>query len=211
MKPGDYTMTLYQGELAVATAAVTAPQSATPVTKDIASAEPATSSVWRIGEWDGTPNGFLNADKIVTMHPSDVRMSPWGPVTYIVGSSSVSSFPMAQWKDVNNPTTIKFDLSAAEIKAHTLRVGITVGFAGGRPQVTVNSWTSKAPSDQGQPKSRNLTVGTYRGNNVIYSFNIPASAFVAGANTMTLSVISGSGGKRFLSSGYAYDAVELDN
>lgn len=208
MKPGDYAMTLYKGELAVANAAVTVPPGA--VAKDITSAEAVTRPVWRIGEWDGTPKGFLNADKILDMHPSDVRMHPWRPVTYTVGSDPVGSFPMAQWRDVNNPTTIRFDLSAAEVKAHTLRVGITVGFAGGRPQVTVNSWTSKPPAAQDQPKSRSLTVGTYRGRNATYTFDIPASAFVAGGNTITLSVLSGSGGTRFLSPGFAYDAVELN-
>lgn len=210
MKPGDYAMTLYQGELAVATGKVTVSQSAAPVVKDIASTKSAPKYLWRIGEWDGTPQGFLNADKITEMHPSDVRMGPWGPVTYTVGSSPLGSFPMAQWKAVNNPTTIKFNLTAAQIKAHILRVGVTVGYAGGRPQVTVNSWTSKGPSEKGQPKSRSLTVGTYRGNNATYTYDIPASAFVVGENTLTISVLSGSGGALFLSPGYAYDAVELD-
>ncbi|KAF1776004.1 Rhamnogalacturonan lyase, domain II [Phytophthora cactorum] len=40
--------------------------------------------IWRIGEWDGTPNGFLNADKIHKMHPSDYRMSPWKALTFKV-------------------------------------------------------------------------------------------------------------------------------
>ena len=31
---------------------------------------------------------------------SDTRMSNWGPITFTVGSSSASSFPMAQFKDV---------------------------------------------------------------------------------------------------------------
>ena len=210
IKPGDYAMTLYKGELAVASDTVTVPQSTVPVTKNIASTEIIANQRWRIGEWDGTPAGFLNADKILDMHPSDVRMSAWGPLTYTIGQSSASSFPMAQWKDVNNPTTIKFDLTAEQIVAHTLRIGLTVAFAGARPQVSVNAWTSSVPTASSQPNSRSLTLGTYRGNNVTYTYNIPASAFVVGTNTMYLSVVSGSSGTTFLSPGYGYDAIELD-
>lgn len=210
MIPGTYTMTLYKGELAVATDTVTVPQSVTPVIKNIASTEITPNQRWRIGEWDGTPAGFLNADKVTTMHPSDVRMSAWGPVTYTIGSSSPANFPCYQWKDVNNPTTIKFNLTAGQVTAHTLRIGLTCAYSGARPQVSVNGWTSAIPSPSTQPSSRTLTVGTYRGNNVTYTYNIPASAFVAGLNTMYLSVVSGSGGTGFLSPGYSYDAVELD-
>ncbi|MDQ3812641.1 MAG: polysaccharide lyase family protein, partial [Armatimonadota bacterium] len=210
MIPGTYTMTLYKGELAVATDTVTVPQSTTPVTKNIASTETTPPFRWRIGQWDGTPTELLNGDKVTTMHPSDVRMSAWGPVTYTIGSSASDSFPCYQWKSVNNPTMIKFDLSAGELTAHTLRIGLTCAHAGGRPQVNVNSWTSSIPSPSTQPDSRTLTVGTYRGNNVTYTYNIPASAFVAGTNTMTLYVVSGSSGTTFLSPGYSYDCVELD-
>lgn len=93
-------------------------------------------------------------------------MSSWGPVTYTIGSSSVSQFPMAQfvgmlallifkflpfWSwgwtaDVNNPTTIKSTLTSSQIGARTLRIRTTSAFAGGRPQVTVNSWTSSIPA-----------------------------------------------------------------
>jgi rhamnogalacturonan endolyase len=38
---------------------------------------------------------------------------------------------------------------------------------------------------------------------------VPASAFVAGSNTMTIGVVSGSSGEGFLSPGFAYDAVDL--
>jgi rhamnogalacturonan endolyase len=56
-----------------------------------------------------------------------------------------------------------------------------------------------------------LTVGTYRGNNTTYTYRIPESAFIAGTNTLVLTVVSGSGGTGFLSPGYSYDAVELDD
>ncbi len=54
-------------------------------------------------------------------------------------------------------------------------------------------------------------MGTYRGNNWLYTYDIPAAAFVAGWNMVQLSVGSGSSGAGFLSPGYGYDAVELDD
>lgn len=210
MIPGTYTMTLYKGELSVASTSVTVTAGATPTVQNIASTETVPNMRWRIGDWDGTPNGFLNADKVTAMHPSDVRMSAWGPVTYTVGSSTASSFPAYQWKDVNNPTTVQFNLSQSQLTSHTLRAGITCAYANARPQVTLNSWSSSIPSPSTQPDTRTLTTGTYRGNNVTYTYNIPASAFVVGMNTLKLYVVSGSGSTKFLSAGYSYDCVELD-
>jgi rhamnogalacturonan endolyase len=210
MKPGTYTQTLYQNELAVATRSVTVSAGVTTTGQNIASTwlTPA-SPVFRIGTWDGAPTGFRNAANLTTMHPSDLRDTSWGPVTYTVGSSAVGDFPAYQWKDVNNPTTVRFTLTAAQIAARTVRIGITAAFAGGRPQITVNSFTSAAPAPSTQPSSRSLTIGTYRGNNALYTYAVPASAFVVGTNTMTITVISGSSGVTFLSPGYAYDCVEL--
>ncbi|KAG5654251.1 hypothetical protein H0H81_005494 [Sphagnurus paluster] len=92
-------------------------------------------------------------------------MSNWGPLTFTIAESSVDSFPMAQFKavrnvnrsegpsrrlilsftQVNNPTTIKWTATPSEIGARTLRIRTTQAFAGGRPQITVNSWTSTGP------------------------------------------------------------------
>ena len=152
------------------------------------------------------------------MHPSDARMKPWGPLTYTVGESPLSDFPMAQFqRAVNNPTTIRFTLGRGEVRPHTLRIGITLAFGGGRPVVTVNpgrpqAWTGPTPpSTRGaQPESRGVTRGTYRGNNMEFTVNIPAHAFVAGENTITISVASGEGGTGFLSPSFVYDAVQLD-
>ena len=91
----------------------------------------------------------------------------------------------------------------------TVRIGITAAYAGGRPMITVNSWSSSLPAASSQPSSRSLTIGTYRGNNALYTFAVPASAFVTGTNTMTITAISGSSGSGFLSPGYSYDCVEL--
>ena len=211
MKAGTYTQTLYQNELAVATRSVTVSAGATNSGQNIASSwfTPA-APVFRIGTWDGAPTGFLNWSNLTWMHPSDTRMASWGPVTYTVGGSSAANFPAYQWKGVNNPTTVKFTLSSSQIAARTVRIGITAAYAGGRPQITVNSWTSAAPSPSSQPDSRSLTIGTYRGNNTLYTYSVPASAFVAGTNTMTLTVISGSGSLgEYLEPGCSYDCVEM--
>jgi rhamnogalacturonan endolyase len=210
MKPGTYTQTLYQGELGVATRSVTVNAGATTSGQNIASAWSTPSSpIFRIGTWDGAPSNFKNWADLTSMHPSDTRMASWGPVTYTVGSSSTADFPAYQWKDVNNPTTVVFTLSSAQIAARTVRIGITAAYGGGRPQITVNSWTSSAPGASSQPSSRSLTIGTYRGNNTLFTYNVPASAFVTGTNRMTITVISGSSGSGYLSPGMSYDCVEM--
>jgi hypothetical protein len=119
---------------------------------------------------------------------------------------------MACWQTNNNPVTILFNLTAGQIATMTLRAGITCAYAGGRPKPTVNAYTpSSNPSPSSQPNSRSLTVGTYRGNNWLYTFSIPSSAFVVGQNTLVLNVISGSGSiGPYLNPACAYDAVELD-
>ncbi|MCZ9336748.1 polysaccharide lyase family protein, partial [Streptomyces sp. TRM76130] len=68
--------------------------------------------------------------------------------------------------DVNSGLLVYFRLTAAQAAAaHTLRIGVTTAYANGRPQVTVNSWTSSIPSPPTQPSTRSLTNGSYRGNN----------------------------------------------
>jgi rhamnogalacturonan endolyase len=211
MKPGVYQATLYKGELEVTNTFVTVTAGQTNAL-NLAAAESAPNYIFKIGEWDGTPSGFLNADKIITMHPSDVRMDDWGPITFTVGTDPISAFPMACWQTNNNPVTILFNLTAGQIATMTLRAGITCAYAGGRPKPTVNAYTpSSNPSPSSQPNSRSLTVGTYRGNNWLYTFSIPSSAFVVGQNTLVLNVISGSGSiGPYLNPACAYDAVELD-
>jgi rhamnogalacturonan endolyase len=210
MKPGTYTQTLYQGELAVATRTVAVTAGTTNFGQNITSAwfTPA-SPVFRIGAWDGAPTGFKNWPNLTWMHPSDTRMASWGPTTYTVGASSASAFPAYQWKGINNPTTVAFSLGSSQIAARTVRIGITAAYAGGRPQITVNNWTSPAPPPSSQPSSRSLTIGTYRGNNTLFTYNVPASAFTVGTNAMTINVISGSGGSGYLSPGVSYDCVEM--
>ena len=168
-----------------------------------------TTALWRIGNWDGSPAEFLNGGRLTTMHPSDVRMSSWLPATFVIGASSAASgFPAYQWKDVNNARVIQFTLTSAQVQNLTLRLGTTEDFNGARPQITVNSWTSAIPTAPAKG-SRNMTVGTYRGVNRTYSYAIPSTAFVAGTNTLTINVVSGTSGTAYLSPGFSYDAVDL--
>jgi rhamnogalacturonan endolyase len=212
MIPGTYTMKVYKNELAVDTRTVTVNAGASTDAGTIAvTGDPgAATALWRIGDWDGSPAEFVNGGKVTTMHPSDVRMASWTPGDYVVGTSTpATSFPAYQWKDVNGALTVRFNLRQSQIVPLRLRVGITTAFAGGRPKAQVNGWVSANPSPSTQPSSRTLTVGTYRGNNTMYTFDIPASELVVGQNVLTLTAISGTSGTRFLSPGYSYDAIDL--
>jgi rhamnogalacturonan endolyase len=158
MKAGTYTMVLYKDEFKVAQQSVLV-SSGQRVTSNIASTEGNRNTVWRIGEFDGRPVGFRNAANQLRMHPSDSRMSYWGPLTYTVGSSFgkqfysrintpgdwhyVDGFPMAQIVAVNNPTTIQFSISNPS-GSYTLRIGTTLANSGARPQAKVNNWTRYA-------------------------------------------------------------------
>ena len=80
------------------------------------------------------------------MHPSDSRMASWGPVTFTIGTDDASAFPMAQFKAVNDPTTISWKAGDSDIGERTLRIRTTSSFASGRPTVKVNDWQSDAPA-----------------------------------------------------------------
>ena len=79
-----------------------------------------------------------------------------------------------------------------------------------RPTISVNSgaWNSAVPSIFSEPSSRGLTTGNWRGNDCLYTFNIPASAFVAGTNTIDIYCTSGSTGTIY-SVYQIYDAIDL--
>ncbi|KAJ4364486.1 hypothetical protein N0V83_009080 [Neocucurbitaria cava] len=209
MKPGSYTMKLYKNEFLVTTDSVTVTAGQT-ATKDITSKEANTSTIWRIGDFDGQPFDLKNGDKITRMHPSDSRMSSWSGA-YTVGSSKATDFPMALWSKQGSPATVAFSLTQAQAaKGHVLRIGTTLSFKGGRPSVKIGSWTGKDP---GAPKlidSRGVTRGAYRGYGEVYTWDVPASAFKEGANTLTVGV-SGSGDAAWLSANYIVDALELQD
>jgi rhamnogalacturonan endolyase len=212
--PGTYTETVYANELAAGSQSVSISAGATtPAIIQDTTIMP--TPIWSIGTWDGTPNEFLNEPALNTEHPSDVRLAPWNNVHYVIGNSSAADWPTAQWKGVNNDNQITFTLTADQAAvANTLRIGITDAYAGGRPQITVNAghsyhWTSALPAPSNQPNSRSITRGTYRGNNTIFTYNVPISALVAGTNTIDISVNSGSGGTGFLSPAIVYDAIDF--
>ncbi|GHE01281.1 rhamnogalacturonan lyase B N-terminal domain-containing protein [Streptomyces alanosinicus] len=216
--PGSYTLTVYKGELAVRTAQVTVSAGATTTLGTIAvpsSNDPSNASVvWRIGDWDGTPGGFKNADLMTYAHPSDARASTWTGNVVIGSGSETSAFPCYLWKDVNSGLLVYFRLTAAQAAAaHTLRIGVTTAYANGRPQVTVNgTWTSAVPSPPAQPSTRSLTVGSYRGNNHTFTYSVPASAWLTDTgryNVLRIDVVSGSGTTGHLSAGTAIDAIDL--
>jgi rhamnogalacturonan endolyase len=211
MKAGTYRMTVYKGELEVYTESVTVPAGGAAAlnTRTIGDDPASAPALWRIGNWDGAPFEFRNGQTFIVRHPSDPRNAPWGPVTHAVGSAT-NTFPAAQWKTgVNNPVKVTFQLRADQIVNRTVRIGITTAFAGGRPAIQVNNWSSPLPKPSVQPDSRGMTIGTYRGNNARFSYSVPASALVVGLNTMTINVVSGSSGERFLSPGFAYDALDM--
>jgi len=211
MRPGTYTATLYQGELAVATGSATVAAGGN-TTLNLVSALAHPTTIWKIGIWDGTPNELLNGETLISRHPSDSRNPSWGPVTYATGSAN-NKFPGVQFRGDNSPTTVTFSLTSAQAgAAHTLKIGITCAYNGGRPSVVINGHALSNPGASSQPSSRSITIGTYRGNNTTYSWTIPAADFVSGANSMTITPISGSSDLgTWLSASWAYDCVELDN
>lgn len=200
MVPGTYTMNLYQDELLAATQSVVVTAGGT-VTSNIAATNAiiigSRTTIFKMGDYDGQPTGFLNADKQLRMHPSDSRMSSWSPGT--VASTNAAGWPMAMWASVNNGQKISFTMASTLAKASTLRIGTTLSFAGARPQALVNGYQCAAPAAPTKIDSRGVTRGAYRGYGEVYTCTVPASTLVAGANTVTISVISGSSGDTYLS------------
>ncbi|KAK7738395.1 hypothetical protein SLS53_006210 [Cytospora paraplurivora] len=216
--PGTYTLTVYKDELEVYTSSVTITAGSTVALNTITVTDPSdTTAIWRIGDWDGTPSGFLNFEttpwKPTYMHPSDSRIDSWDVGNYIVGTTADTSFPAYIWQDINNGHIIYFKLTADQLtEAHTVRIGITEAYINGRPQITVNSWTSSIPSATTQASTRSLTVGTYRGNNAVLEYTVPATAWLDSTSSwqvLTINIVTGSTGTDYLSGGIAIDAVEL--
>lgn len=215
--PGTYTLTVYKGELAVYTQSVGVSAGGTTTLNTIvipSSNDPSNAdAIWRIGDWNGTPGGFKNAELMTYAHPSDVRAASWtGNV--VVGNSETAAFPCYLWKGVNSGILVYFKLTAAQAAAaHTLRIGVTTAYANGRPQITVNdAWTSAIPAPPTQPDTRSLTNGSYRGNNHTFTYSVPASAWKTDTsqyNVLRIDVVSGSGASGFLSAGTAVDAIDL--
>jgi rhamnogalacturonan endolyase len=55
-----------------------------------------------------------------------------------------------------------------------------------------------------------MTVGTYRARNITYDYTIPASALIAGQNTLKIWVVSGStSSSSWLTPAVSFDAMDL--
>ena len=213
--PGAYAQTLYDVELPVARKSV-AVQAGKTTTADIAATLLIPPAVFRIGTWDGTPREFLNADKIGEHHPSDSGMAPFSNGNFVVGHSKDGDWPLAEWKSVNDDQRITFPLGAEQARtALTLRIGITWAYFEGRPHIELNAatshrWKSAVPEQSVQPKqSRGITRGTYRGNNYIFSFDIPPHSLHAGSNTIDIHVEGKKSYPGFLMPNIVFDAIDL--
>ncbi|MDX3450641.1 rhamnogalacturonan lyase B N-terminal domain-containing protein [Streptomyces sp. ME02-8801-2C] len=215
MLPGAYTLTVYKGELAVHTTPVTVKAGGTTTLHSITvTGDPSTArTIWRLGDWDGTPGEFKNAKLMTYAHPSDARAAKWTGNVTIGDGSSAATFPAYMWSGVNDGILVYFRLTAAQAAAaHTLRIGVTDAFSGGRPRVTVNDWVSPVPTATAQPSTRSLTTGSYRGNNRTITYSVPRSAWktdVSQYNVLKINIVSGSSGTAFLSPGTSFDCLDL--
>jgi rhamnogalacturonan endolyase len=224
MRPGTYEMTIYKNELAVKTVpniVVTSGGTNILNTQTITADPESTPVLWRIGKWDGRPSEFLHGNKVTSMHPSDVRitgsttdfLTAWKPGLFdtsgITPSTSLD-FPCYLWSGVNSGQEIRFNLTQAQKDSgRTVRIGVTCGYGPGRPQVQIGGWSS-SPAPYDQPDSRSLTVGTYRGNNITYTVNIPSTRLVVGQNTMRVAVIGNTPGYTpFLTAGISIDCIDM--
>ncbi|MBV1936405.1 rhamnogalacturonase B precursor [Streptomyces sp. BV286] len=215
MLPGTYTLTVHKGELAVHTASVTVSAGGTTTLNSITVGnDPSTANtIWRLGDWDGTPGEFKNADLMTYAHPSDSRAAKWTGNVVMGGGGEAASFPCYIWSGINDGVLVYFRLTAAQAAAaHTLRIGVTNAYINGRPRVTVNDWVSAIPSPPSQPSTRSLTTGSYRGNNHTFTYNVPASAWKTDTsqyNVLKLNIVSGSTGTAYLSAGTSFDCMDL--
>lgn len=212
MKPGTYNMTVYKKELAVSRTEVTITKGKTTSATAKVSYTIESDPIWRIGEWDGTPDGFLNADKIHRAHPSDVSMSDWEAITFKPGTDDDSDFPMAQFRSVNDPITLSFSLTSTQASSdRTLKIGVSLAQSSGRNSITVNSkYTPSVPASVAV-KTRGVTRGVTMGNYKTYTYTIPSKYLVTGTNTITLTIASGSTDpdEEFLHASVVFDALEL--
>ncbi|MFI1208341.1 rhamnogalacturonan lyase B N-terminal domain-containing protein [Streptomyces sp. NPDC020802] len=215
MLPGTYTLTVHKGELAVHTASVTVSAGGTTTLNSITVGnDPSTANtIWRLGDWDGTPGEFKNAELMTYAHPSDSRAAKWTGNVVMGGGGEAASFPCYIWSGINDGVLVYFRLTAAQAAAaHTLRIGVTNAYINGRPRVTVNDWVSAIPSPPSQPSTRSLTTGSYRGNNHTFTYNVPASAWKTDTsqyNVLKLNIVSGSTGTAYLSAGTSFDCMDL--
>lgn len=141
--PGVYTQTFYQDELLAGNVTVTVKATAT-ATATITASNPIITEdrtkIFQIGDYNGRPVGFLNADKQERMHVSDNRIGAWDTPTFIVGTNSVGDFAMAIFQDINNNREIELDLDNEITAVAKIRIGTTLAFYYGEPTVQANDY-----------------------------------------------------------------------
>ena len=118
-----------------------------------------------------------------------------------------------QFRGDNSPTTVTFSLtSGAGCRAHGEDRYFAVRTSADVPRSTVNGHALTNPGASTQPDSRSVTIGTYRGNNTTFTYSIPAADFVTGANSLTITPISGSSDlSAWLSAGWSLRLCRVDN
>ncbi|KAJ9467426.1 putative rhamnogalacturonate lyase A [Diplonema papillatum] len=169
-------------------------------------------NIWRIGEWDGTPQELRNGLNVTNMHPSDVRLESWEPDTYVIGVDTPAKFPCYMWKAINNYRYIQFKLTPDQVTQRlVVRIGTTTAYNSARPTVIAN--TKQMPSLEvgPHPATRSLTTGSYRGLNAMYEYEIPASAWNPADEDQTVIIVltGGNSNAGFLSPGMSIDAIDL--
>uniref|UniRef100_K3WI88 rhamnogalacturonan endolyase n=1 Tax=Globisporangium ultimum (strain ATCC 200006 / CBS 805.95 / DAOM BR144) TaxID=431595 RepID=K3WI88_GLOUD len=212
MKEGTYTMVVYKKQLVVASASVNVDIGNITVQDIQVSYTPISNVIWQIGEWDGTPEGFLNADKIHSMHPSDARMAPWEPLMFNADSDEDAQFPLAQFRGVNDPLTIQFNLTEEQtLTSRTLNIGVTFAQGSARPSIRVNDKWSGPVLTSGAVKTRGVTRGVTTGNYMLYEYTIPVTALAIGTNRIALGIASGTTdpAEPFLHAAVVFDALAL--
>ncbi|CBY01450.1 hypothetical protein IAQ61_003280 [Plenodomus lingam] len=225
--PGTYVLTAYKNELEVAVSTVIVYPGETATPKMLVPVDPSDENpLWRIGDWDGTPQGLLNFEdtpmKPTYMHPSDYRrLHKWDQGIYRVGISNSSLFPGYLWRDINDDRRIIFLMEEKQrLHGMTIRLGVTQGQAGGRPQVSLNGKICPLNNVRPQSRNRTLTIGNYRGNNHMYEFEILASQYTADfVQEMRIEVVSDDPviidengarhkGHGYLSPGFSIDCID---
>jgi rhamnogalacturonan endolyase len=160
LSPGIYTQAFYQDELLAGNTTVTVKAGAT-TTATMTATNPIITEdrtkIFQIGDYDGRPLGFLNADKQQRMHVSDARMDSWSTSTYVVGVSSIDQFPMAIFEDINNNQKIQFTLKSTITTLASFRIGTTLSFYWGKPTAKVNDYTCSAFAKPNGSSGRGIT------------------------------------------------------
>ncbi|KAG8850941.1 hypothetical protein FRB91_008681 [Serendipita sp. 411] len=169
-----------------------------------------------------TRSKFYSSKRFIEDQVHGVTGSGVGVWMVLPGTAYETSSGGPFMRDINNQGSSQQELywymnsgheqttaSSSQIGARTLVIRITSSFASGRPVVTVNSWTSSTPAAPTKIDSRGVTRGTWRGNNQAFTYSIPSGTLIAGKNTFTINVASGSSGDTFLSPNIVYDSIVL--